>query len=149
MLNGIGVTDTNTKLVLNIVYAVVGWVASTAGSRLHDVVGRRKMLITTTAGMAICLALIAGCAAGFMDYGSKQASTASIVFIFVFGAVFSVGWTPMQPIYPAEISSNKARAKSMGVYKLTTGAAGFLNTFVGPIALANVGESLLCPKKVS
>ncbi|KAI1644085.1 uncharacterized protein F4817DRAFT_227314 [Daldinia loculata] len=35
--------------------------------------------------------------------------------------------------------SNKMRAKAMGTFKLTAGAAGFLNTFVGPIALSSIG----------
>lgn len=139
MLTGIGITDTNTKLVLNIVYAVIGWVSSIIGSRLHDVVGRRKMLLTTTAGMTICLAIVAACAAGYTEYGNKTASTVSIVFIFMFGAIFACGFTPMQPIYPAEVVSNKMRAKAMGTFKLTAGAAGFLNTFVGPIALSHIG----------
>jgi MFS family permease len=138
MLAGIGITDTNTKLYLNIVYAVVGWVFATVGARLHDVVGRRKMLIASASGMALCLAIVAGCSAAFVDYDNSTASTVTIVFIFVFGATFSVGFTPMQPIYPAEVVSNKMRAKGMGVFKLTAGAAGFLNTFVGPIALSSV-----------
>jgi hypothetical protein len=52
------------------------------------------------------------------------------------------GYTPMQPIYPAEVVSNRMRAKAMGTYKITAGAAGFLNTFVGPIALSSVSFSL-------
>ncbi|KAL3957035.1 hypothetical protein ACCO45_007613 [Purpureocillium lilacinum] len=139
MLKGIGITSTDTALVLNIVYSVVGWVFASAGSRFHDVVGRRKMLIGSTCGMTVCLAIVAGCAAGYTDYKNETASTVSIVFIFLFGAIFSAGFTPMQPIYPAEVVSNKMRAKSMGVFKLTAGAAGFLNTFVGPIALSNIG----------
>ncbi|GJC78937.1 lactose permease [Colletotrichum liriopes] len=139
MLSGVGINNTNTQLTLNIIYSVVGWVFSTAGSRLHDVIGRRKMLIATTSGMTICLAIVAGCAAGYTDYGNTTASTVSIVFIFVFGAVFATGFTPMQPVYPAEVVSNKMRAKAMGTFKLTAGAAGFLNTFVGPIALSSIG----------
>ena len=154
MLAGVGITDTNTKLILNIVYSVIGWVFSTAGSRFHDVVGRRKMLIGSTIGMTICLAIVAGCSAGWTDYHNKAASTTSIVFIFLFGAVFSAGFTPMQPIYPAEVVSNKMRAKAMGTFKLTAGAAGFLNTFVGPIALANVSSCcysscLFCSPKLT
>jgi len=141
MLKGIGITSTDTALVLNIVYSVVGWVFASAGSRFHDVVGRRKMLIGSTCGMTVCLAIVAGCAAGYTDYKNETASTVSIVFIFLFGAIFSAGFTPMQPIYPAEVVSNKMRAKSMGVFKLTAGAAGFLNTFVGPIALSNVSRT--------
>ena len=89
--------------------------------------------------MTICLAIVAACAAGYTEYGNKTASTVSIVFIFMFGAIFACGFTPMQPIYPAEVVSNKMRAKAMGTFKLTAGAAGFLNTFVGPIALSHIG----------
>jgi MFS family permease len=145
MLAGIGIKDTNTQLILNIIYALVGWVFSAMGSRLHDVIGRRKMLIGATVGMIISLTIVAACSAGFVVYGNTTAPTVSIVFIFVFGAVFAAGYTPMQPIYPAEVVSNKMRAKCMGTFKLTAGAAGFLNTFVGPTALANVGpKSLAC-----
>ncbi|KAI5862457.1 general substrate transporter [Durotheca rogersii] len=139
MLTGIGITDTNTKLILNIIYSVIGWVFSIGGARLHDVIGRRKMLLGSTLGMTICLALVAAGAAGKVEYGNDQAATMSIVFIFFFGAVFATGYTPMQPIYPAEVVSNKMRAKAMGTFKITVGAAGFLNTFVGPIALSSIG----------
>lgn len=140
MLNGIGVTNTNTQLILNIAYAVIGWVFASTGSRLHDIVGRRKMLISTTCIMAGCLAIVAGSAASFTEYGNKSSSTVSIVFIFLFGAVFAIGYTPMQPIYPAEVVSNKMRAKAMGVFQVTSGAAGFVNTFAGPIALSHVSD---------
>ncbi|KAI2632535.1 general substrate transporter [Hypomontagnella submonticulosa] len=139
MLDGIGVTDTNTKLILNIIYAAIGWVFSIGGARLHDIVGRRKMLLGSTLGMTICLALVAAGAAGKVVYGNSAVPTMSIVFIFLFGAIFATGYTPMQPIYPAEVVSNKMRAKAMGTFKLTAGAAGFLNTFVGPIALSSIG----------
>ncbi|KAI1266392.1 lactose permease [Xylariaceae sp. FL1019] len=139
MLNAIGVTDTNIKLQLNIVYSVIGWVFSTAGARLHDVVGRRKMLMGSTAAMTICLTLVAAGSAGKVEYNNDATATLAIVFIFAFGAVFSAGYTPMQPVYPAEVASNRMRAKAMGTYKITAGAAGFLNTFVGPIALSSIG----------
>jgi ABC-type phosphate transport system auxiliary subunit len=35
------------------------------------------------------------------------ASSASIAFIFIFGVVFAVGFTPMQPIYPAEVLASE------------------------------------------
>ncbi|KAI8960655.1 general substrate transporter [Daldinia sp. FL1419] len=139
MLDGIGITDINTKLILNIIYSVIGWAFSVGGARLHDIVGRRKMLLGSTLSMTICLALVAAGAAGKVEYGNSAAATMSIVFIFLFGAIFATGYTPMQPIYPAEVVSNKMRAKAMGTFKLTAGAAGFLNTFVGPIALSSIG----------
>ena len=88
--------------------------------------------------MIIALSITAGTAAEFVKTGSESASSASIAFIYVFGAVFSFAYTSMQPIYPSEVISNDCRAKGVMTYKLTAGASGFLNTFVGPIALTNV-----------
>jgi MFS family permease len=64
------VTDPNTQLLLNIIYAISGWVPAIIGARLHDIVGRRKMLMGATLGMAVCLAAAAGTAAGFVQTGS-------------------------------------------------------------------------------
>lgn len=134
----VGVTDPNTQLLLNIIYAIGGWIPAIIGARLHDVVGRRKMLMGVTIGMAVCLSIAAGTAAGFVETGSKSASVASITFIYIFGSVFALAFTSMQPIYPGEVLSNDMRAKGMGVFQLTSGCAGFVNTFAAPVALRNV-----------
>ena len=96
------------------------------------------MLMGATAGMAVCLAIAAGTAANFVQSGSQQASVASITFIYIFGSVFALGFTSMQPIYPGEVLSNDMRAKGMGVFQLTSGCAGFVNTFAAPVALNKV-----------
>lgn len=145
MLLGIGVEDTHLQLILNIVYAVVGWIFSVTGARLHDKIGRRKMFLAATSGMVVSLSIVAACSAGYVEYGNQTAPTVSIVFIFMFGAIFSAGYTPMQPVYPAEVVSTRMRAKAMGVYKVTNGAASFLNTFVGPIALSSVSSTCSVP----
>lgn len=141
LLANVGIKDADTKLLLNIMYALEGYIFATAGARMHDLIGRRKMLLGATAGLVVALAITAGTAAGYVKTGSKTSSSASIGFIFVFGAIFAFGYTSMQPIYPAEVMSNDMRAKGMGTYKITGGAAGFINTFAAPIALANVS----CP----
>ncbi|KAF2735853.1 lactose permease [Polyplosphaeria fusca] len=139
LLANVGITSTDTKLLLNIIYALVGWIFATAGARWHDVIGRRKMLLGSTAGMIIALSVTAGTAAGYVNTGSKTSSQASIAFIFIFGAIFAFAYTSMQPIYPAEVMSTDMRAKGMGTYKITGGCAGFVNTFAAPSALSNIG----------
>lgn len=134
----VGVKDPSTQLLLNIIYAIGGWIPAIIGARLHDVVGRRKMLMGVTIGMAVCLAIAAGTAADFVHTGSKASSVASISFIYIFGSVFALAFTSMQPIYPGEVLSNDMRAKGMGIFQLTSGCAGFVNTFAAPIALRNV-----------
>jgi hypothetical protein len=53
--------------------------------------------------MSVALAIVAGTAASYEHSGSVPSSSASIAFIFIFGVVFAVAFTPMQPIYPAEV----------------------------------------------
>ena len=78
----VGITDPNTQLLLNAIYAVTGWIAATAGARCHDIIGRRKMFLGSTAGMIICLAITAGGSAGYANFGSTPASDLGIAFIF-------------------------------------------------------------------
>lgn len=140
LVENVGITNTNTQLLLNAIYALTGWIFASSGARFHDVFGRRKMLMSSTLGMALCLAIVAGTAAGYVhDPSNKAMSSASISFIYIFGCVFAFAFTSMQPIYPGEVCDNIQRAKAMGVMQLTSGAAGFLNTFVAPIALKNIG----------
>lgn len=106
MLKAVGITSVNTQLLLNIVYALTGWVAASSGARFHDIIGRRKMMLGSTAGMAVCLAVVAGTAADFQNNGNIPSSKASIAFIFIFGVVFAFAFTSMQPIYPAEVLSS-------------------------------------------
>lgn len=134
----VGITKPSTQLLLNIIYAISGWIPAMIGARLHDVVGRRKMLLGVTLSMAVCLAIAAGTAAGFEKTGSQVTSITSIAFIYIFGSVFALAFTSMQPIYPGEVLSNDMRAKGMGIYQLTAGCAGFVNTFAAPVALSNV-----------
>lgn len=145
MLTNVGITDVNMKLLLNIIYALDGWIFATIGTRFHDVIGRRKMFMISTMGMAVALSITAGTAADFVHTKSKTASSASIAFIYVFGGIFAFAFTSMQPIYPTEVMTNDMRAKGAQSYKLISGASGFLNTFVGPIALTNVRCSTPSP----
>ncbi|KAI9753774.1 MAG: hypothetical protein M4579_005008 [Chaenotheca gracillima] len=139
LIAGVGITNTNTVLLLNAVYAITGWIAATAGARFSDIFGRRKMLLGATTGMIISLTITAGATAGFVNNGSKASSDVSIAFIYIFGFIFAFAYTSMQPIYPAEVMSNDMRAKGMFVFQFTAGLAGFVNTFAAPIALQNIG----------
>ncbi|KAF3394388.1 Lactose permease [Penicillium rolfsii] len=138
MVKNVGITSTNMVLLLNAIYAVTGWVAATCGARLHDIVGRRKMLMGSCLGMSVALAIVAGTAASYEHSRSVPSSSASIAFIFIFGVVFAVAFTPMQPIYPAEVLANDMRANGMMVLQMTAGCASFVNTFAAPIAMEKI-----------
>ena len=58
--------------------------------------------------------------------------------VFMFGAIFSVGITPLQALYPVEVLSFEMRAKGMAFSNLAVNIGGLLNQFAWPVALANI-----------
>lgn len=139
MLKAVGITAINTVLLLNVIYAVTGWVAATLGAFLHDVIGRRKMMITSTSGIVLCFIFIAAFTARFQKTGQQSYSIASILFIYVFGVVFSFAYTSMQPVYPAEVLTTQMRAKGMIFYQIFFNLSGGTLIFTTSIAMKNIG----------
>ena len=82
LVSQVGITDPNTQILLNAIYAITGWIAASTGAFFHDRLGRRTMFLISTGGMVVCLAIAAGGAAGFVKNGSTPSSDASIAFIY-------------------------------------------------------------------
>lgn len=139
LLQNVGITDTSTLLILNAIYALIGWFFATLGARCHDIFGRRQMFLWSVAGLVLCLSITAGTAAGYVRTSSLASSRASIAFIYIFGAIFAFSWTSMQPLYPIEVMSNRMRAKGVFLFQITASVSGFVNTFAAPVALKNIG----------
>ena len=58
---------------------------------------------------------------------------------FIFGAVFSVGITPLQALYPVEVLSFEMRAKGMAFSSLAVNAGGLLSVLFETGVLDEVG----------
>lgn len=102
------------------------------GTLLVDKVGRRKLLLFAYSacavvwlGMTVASSKFAASYAGVDAKGSpiytnEAASKAAVAFVFLFGAAFSVGITPMQMLYPVEVMSFEMRAKGMAMVNLAS-----------------------------
>ncbi|KAF1828048.1 hypothetical protein BDW02DRAFT_593425 [Decorospora gaudefroyi] len=51
--------------------------------------------------------------AAFVERTNDSAARATVAMIFLFGAVYSIGITPLQALYPVEVLSFEMRAKGM------------------------------------
>jgi MFS family permease len=138
MAKKVGIKDTTTLLLLTSMYFVVCWISAIIGANMHDRFGRRKLLGTSMFCLSIIFAVMAATTATYERTASKGSSYTMITFIFLFGIVFSFAWTPMQPVYPAEVLENQMRARGIAFFGFNAGLAGFINTIAGQVALDSI-----------
>lgn len=141
MLLTIGITDSITQANVNLGYACFQFFFALCGAALVERIGRRKLMMSAMAGCTLTWVAMSAAAGTFAASDSKNnhAATAMLAFIFIFGACFSVGITPLQALYPVEVLSFEQRAKGMAFSSLCVNAAGLLNNYAWPIALGKIG----------
>lgn len=132
-----GINSSDTRLVLNGIYPILCFFAAGWGATLLDRLGRRQMLIWATGSCAVCFAVITTATA--TSSNNQSAAYGVIVFIYLFGAVYSWAYTPLQTLYSAEVLETKTRAKGAGLTYLFVNIAMCANTFTAPIAMESIG----------
>jgi MFS family permease len=149
MLQGAGVTGEDKQLTYNGAQQVVSFGGAVFGAIFTDKWGRRPQLLVSITIVIVFFVLITALnatnlapnpnpAKGKPKFVAKSAPQAQVIIaiIFLFGFVFSAGWTPLQALYPVECLKYESRAKGMGMYNFFVNVAGFYNTFVTEIAFS-------------
>ncbi|GFZ44930.1 hypothetical protein JCM24511_02656 [Saitozyma sp. JCM 24511] len=136
----LGVTTVSMQLAYNLLYNVVAAIGAFSGAFLSDRMPRRKVLIS---GTLICAGLLAINAGLQLVIGKGMAShsvyAGALASYFLFGFVFMFSYTPLQAVVPTEALETTIRAKGLALAGVVSGCMGFINTFAGPIGLANIG----------
>ncbi|KAG6910991.1 hypothetical protein DXG01_006045 [Tephrocybe rancida] len=134
-----GVESQDRRLVLNFANTLISAGGALIGTSLTDKVGRRTMWFWGTLCCSAMLAIVTGCTAKFGNTGANvTGANTAIAFIFLFGFVYSLTYTPLQALYPAECLEYNTRAKGMALYAFAVSCASFVNTYAGPIALGKI-----------
>lgn len=128
------ITQNNLAVGMNAIQIVFAGI----GSMFVDRIGRRPMLIGVNIACSVCWIGVTVACSQAAETGSKSASAATVALIYIFQICYSLGWTPMQALYPVEVLSFEMRAKGMAFSNLFVSAGGLVNQFGFPVALKNI-----------
>ncbi|KAH8153597.1 uncharacterized protein LAJ45_02410 [Morchella importuna] len=97
-------------------------------------VGRRKLLLWSTAGMSASMAILAI----MTSIGGGATGIVAAIFLFVFNTFFAVGWLGMAWLYPAEVTPLRIRARANSLSTSANWIFNFMVVMITPVAFANI-----------
>lgn len=128
---------TSTAIGHSVIIGVVMIIFTSVALFLSDRLGRRLLLLVSTAGMAICLAAL-----GFVLRNDGGGHEGVVLFwILSYVAAFSIGMGPVMWTVIMEIFPNRVRGRAGGLCVLLLWSANFLVSQFFPYFLATMGAA--------
>lgn len=135
---GVGITG-HTVTLLASLYGMVGPAFNLICIFYVDRFGRRSALYITGVAMAIDLAIVMGLTANYSGTDNKVGQGFAIAFVFLFSAIYSLGYNSIHYIYVPEIMNQEVRAKGTAVAVICNVLVNIVFNQISPIAFSNVG----------
>ncbi|CAK7205120.1 hypothetical protein SEUCBS139899_007885 [Sporothrix eucalyptigena] len=140
ILDSIGITNSETQLLINAVVAIWQLLCSVFFALLIDRVGRRGLITFGFTTMFIVFIIWTICSAinQERDFQDKSLAIAVVAMIFL----FQVGYQPLAIAsvpYVIETSLFSLRSKTAMIFQFCGYSASLYNGYVNPIALENIG----------
>lgn len=130
MVANAGIGSVNIQLMLNAIFPIISFFAAITGARLTDRLGRRPLMIYSLLFCSVAFAVILGASKMSVDNpDNSNAANTAVAFIYLFGIVFSFGWTPMQSMYIVETLTTSTRAKGTAVSNLMSNISGAIISY--------------------
>jgi MFS family permease len=115
VLNDIGYTSVVTQDLINGVLQIFNFGVALTMCFFVDTIGRRKLFLTSTAGMLVAFIAWTVCSSRYAMDGSSSAAKAVIGMIFIYYFFYNLAWSGLLIGYTAEILPYKIRAKGLTV----------------------------------
>ncbi|KAJ5888014.1 hypothetical protein N7495_008055 [Penicillium taxi] len=124
--------DQSTSLLLAGVFQLVGPIGGVVCVASIESFGRRKLLLASTIGNAICLALVASLGS---QTNNTMAMHGAVVFIFLFHFSYIIGFGGIPYLYVSEVAPLHLRTIISSISISVSWALSILVTSITPIAL--------------
>ncbi|KAH0846416.1 hypothetical protein AYO21_07147 [Fonsecaea monophora] len=138
VLSQIGITDSNSQLILNGCLTIFNMCIATGMAFAVDKLGRRPLYLTATFGMCIAMTGWTIASQQQQAHGTTAAGRAVIALIFIFMFFYNLAWSGLLIGYVVEISPFYLRSRYLTVMLLSVAAGLFFSNYVNPVALENI-----------
>ncbi|KAH7127136.1 MFS transporter [Dendryphion nanum] len=139
VLDGIGITDSHTQLVINGVLNIWNCIIAVTMCFFVEKIGRRPLFLVSTAGMMFCFIVWTICSERYNATKVKANGNAVVAMIFLYYTSYNIAWSGLLVGYTVEILPFSIRAKGMCYMFAMVDVALFFNTYINPIALEKIG----------
>ena len=135
----------NDALLINVISGALSIGACIVSMFLVDRIGRKPLLWTGSAGMAVTLGLVAWAfATGSLDAAGKlqlpgNMGVLALVAANAYVVFFNLSWGPVMWVMLGEMFPNQIRGSGLAVAGLFQWSANFLVTMTFPMLLAGIG----------
>jgi hypothetical protein len=131
---GAGITDQNSKLGISTGKTILDLIVTISAALSVDRFGRRPLFLTSVFGMVgsfVCWT-ITGAIYGNSGQTNAGAGYAQLVFIWIFGVFYDIGFSGLLVAYALEVLPFHLRAKGMMVMNITVQAILAIGMYVVP-----------------
>ncbi|MEW9699770.1 sugar porter family MFS transporter [Paenibacillus sp. SI8] len=128
---------TNASLIQTILVGLINFLFTILSLWLIDKVGRKALLLTGSASMAICLIVI-----GIAFQSSEPSGVLVLIFILLFVASFAISLGPVVWVLLSEIFPNRIRGKATAIASMALWAADYVVSQTFPPLLSSAGPSI-------
>ncbi|KUI62042.1 Lactose permease [Cytospora mali] len=127
-----GITLQNQKLAMSTGKTILDLIVTIAAALNVDRFGRRPLFLISTSGMVVAFACWTATGAIYENTNmtSIQSGYAQLVFIWLFGVFYDIGFSGLLVAYALEILPFHLRAKGMMIMNITIQAALAVGKFV-------------------
>ncbi|KAH7012459.1 general substrate transporter [Microdochium trichocladiopsis] len=139
VMGSVGITDKNTQALVNGLINIWSWAIALTSAFFVERLGRRVLFRTSTLWMLVVFTCWTIASARFADTGVSAAGIAVITLIFIYQFGYCIAFSPLPVAYSVEVLPYSIRAKGMATYVFATKCAVFVNQYVNPIGLNNIG----------
>ena len=143
VFNQIGITGSNTQLLLNGILQVCNLLWAVLAASLVNRLGRRFLFLTSAGLMTLFYTAQATCFIQCSEHGVPAAGHAIVTFVFLFFAAYDIAFTPLIVSYSVEILPFHLRAKGFTIFCFVISLAGIFSQYMNPSALAAFGWKYL------